>query len=173
MAEASDLELLTGIRAGDREAWNELARRHAPRLAAYLGARLRRPSVVEKLVEDALVVAYKQLDENPPSGEIAAWLRKIAGQVALRWHREHEGDALAESFPIERCPDAAQRAKLDRLESALGLLTDAQRMALEQRYRAGLEGAALAEVLHSDEARAARQVDEALDELREAWKQIP
>ncbi|MBA3708756.1 MAG: hypothetical protein H0W83_08065, partial [Planctomycetes bacterium] len=43
----ADAALLALARSGDREAWARLCHKHAPRLAAYLGARLRRPAVVE------------------------------------------------------------------------------------------------------------------------------
>lgn len=161
-----DAELVERARQGDRDAWTALVRRHAPRLAAYLGARLRRPSVVERLVEDAIVLAYRHLDEVDASEGFAAWFRRVGAHLALRWYREHREEALTEPFPVERLGDAAeQAARLERLEAALGALTDAQRMAIEQRFRGGLEGDDLSEVLHCDAAKSARMLEDALAAL--------
>lgn len=169
MGEPSDEELAGRARAGDREAWAALCQRHAPRLAAYLGARLRRPKVVEKLVEEAIVLASKHLEELEHPAEFAGWFRRVGAHLALRWYREHSDEKLAEGFPPERCGgDPERQRRMDRLENALAALTDAQRMALEQRFRGGLAGERLAEALHLEAAKAERLVDDALAALDRA-----
>lgn len=167
--ETSDHDLIERIRGGDREAWAFLVRRHAPRLAAYLGARLRRPGVVEKLVEDAIVLAFRHLDELEDSEGFAAWFRRIGAHLALRWYREHREEALNESFPEDRGARSAELPDLRRLETALGRLSDGQRMALEQRFRGGLAGEGLAEVLHLDPTKSERVVEDALAALGRLW----
>jgi len=163
MAEPSDSDLAVRARAGDREAWTALIQRHAPRLAAYLGSRLRRPKVVEKLVEDAIVLASKHLDELEQPSDFPGWFRRVGAHLALRWYREHSDETLVESFPAERCTgDGEQVRRLDRLEGALAALSDAQRMAIEQRFRGGLVGDELAEALHLEPAKAERLVEDAL-----------
>lgn len=165
----TDVDLVERARTGDREAWTALVRRHAPRLAAYLGARLRRPSVVERLVEDAIVLAYRHLDEVDASEGFAAWFRRVGAHLALRWYREHRDEPLTEPFPVDRVGgDAGQSARMEQLEAALGALTDGQRMAVEQRFRGGLEGGDLSEVLHSDAAKSARLLEDALVALERA-----
>jgi RNA polymerase sigma-70 factor (ECF subfamily) len=174
MAEGSDAELVTQAKAGDRDAWSLLCRRHAPRLASYLGARLRRPPVVDKLVEEAIVLAFKHLDEIGGDETFAAWFRRVGAHLALRWYKEHRDEPLSEPFPAERCgSDPARVARLARLETALAALSDAQRMAIEQRHRAGLAGDELAEVLHVEPAKAERLVDEAMMALERAWEREP
>lgn len=171
MADATDAELAVRARAGDREAWSALCQRHAPRLAAYLGARLRRPKVVEKLVEEAIVIASKHLDELDQPGDFPGWFRRVGAHLALRWYREHSDEKLAEGFPAERVgADPERQRRMDRLENALAAVTDAQRMALEQHFRGGLAGEALAEALHLEPAKAERLVDDALTALDRAWE---
>ncbi len=143
---------LRAARAGDRDAWARLVRIHAPRLAAYLGARLHRPTVVERLVGDAVVIAWERLDELEDGAPFAPWFRRIGGQLALRWHEEHPDEKLREPFPSERCEGDEQTARMRALQDALRHLNEAQRMALDQRFRAGLSGAQLAEALHCDPA---------------------
>lgn len=151
MSSLSDRQLAARSRAGDRDAWNELARRAAPRLAAYLGARLRRPEVVEKLVAEAIYAAWRHIHELEDPADIAAWLRRVAGGSAMRWHEKHRQESLHGAFPLERCAaDRRCAADMERLEHCLGRLAEEERMAIEQRYRGGLSGAELAEALHRD-----------------------
>lgn len=168
----SDHDLIERIRGGDREAWAFLVRRHAPRLAAYLGARLRRPGVVEKLVEDAIVLAFRHLDELEDSEGFAAWFRRIGAHLALRWYREHREETLSEAFPDDRGAGSEELGDLRHLEAALGRLSDGQRMALEQRFRGGLVGGDLAEVLHLDRAKSERVVEDALAALGRVWDEV-
>ena len=75
----------------------------------------------------------------------------LGAHLAMRWHERHRGEPLAEPFPRERCEGLQQFATMQALDNAMGRLSDKHRMALEQRFRAGLEGAALADVLHVSE----------------------
>lgn len=171
MAADSDADLVAQARTGDREAWSRLCRRHAPRLAAYLGARLRRPTVVDKLVEEAIVLAFRNLEKIEADESFAAWFRRVGAHLALRWYKENRDEPLTEPFPVERCGEEAQRVKrLMQLEAALATLSDAQRMAIEQRYRADLSGHELAEVLHLEPARAERLLEDAMVALERAWE---
>jgi len=163
----ADSEWVTRARAGDRDAWALLMRRHAPRLAAYLGARLRRPAVVEKLVEDAVVLAYRHIEEAN-AADFSAWFRRVGAHVALRWYREHRDEPLTEAFPVSTEDTPDRQADLALLEKAVGRLTDAQRMAVEQRYRGGLGGSDLAAVLHCEPEKAERMVEDALVALERA-----
>lgn len=78
MQDASDLELLREIGAGDEAALRELFDRHAP----WLRMRLRRRSAAEDLVSDALqdtfVAVWKSAGSYRGDGEIGAWLWGIA-----------------------------------------------------------------------------------------------
>ena len=173
MTEISDADLVVQAKAGDRDAWSTLCHRHAPRLAAYLGARLRRPKVIEKLVEEAVVLAFKHLDELAADETFAAWFRRVGAHLALRWYKDNRDEPLTEPFPIERCTgDATQAQRLVQLETAMAALTDAQRMTIEQRHRAGLNGDDLAEVLHVDVTKAERLVDDAMTALERAWERV-
>lgn len=162
-----DPALAEAVRGGDHAAWAELARRQAPALAAYLGARLRRPAVVLQLLEETIIQAWRKRDELVDPADAAGWLRRIGAAVAKRWHRDHPDEPIAERFPEALAGgDRACNERMARLEDALGRLGDAPRMALEARFRGGLEGAALAAVLHLPGPEAAqRAVDEALAQL--------
>lgn len=165
----SDAELVEAVRQGDHVAWAALMRRHAPRLAAYLGARLRRPAVVDALVAEAIVVGLQYLTELGQE-PFAAWFRKLGAGIAMRWAREHPEEPLEEPFPVGRLAGehGGLADELGRLERALAQLGEQQRMAVELRWRAGLVGVELGSVLRIDAAEAERLAAEAESALAEA-----
>src|SRR4051812_21566261 len=113
---SSDAELVIAAQAGNREAWSALCHRHARRLCAYLGSRLRRPKVVEKLIEDTIVTSWRHLGELTNPADFSAWFRRVGANLALRWFREHSDELLSEPFPVERCGDDQDIAReMDRL----------------------------------------------------------
>jgi DNA-directed RNA polymerase specialized sigma24 family protein len=172
MGAGSEAELaawVTAARSGSRPAWSRLCRAQAPRLAGYLGARLRRPLVVETVIQDALVAAWDRRMEIPAPPATDAWFRRLAAGQARRWRAEHPHEPLAEAFPAERCADPAQSARMRRLDEALARLGEAERLALEQHWRGGLSGPALAAALHlPSAAEAEAQIARALDALEQA-----
>lgn len=165
----SDESLVTAAQHGDLDAWRRLCQRHLPRLAAYLGARLRRPAVIERLVGEVAVGGWKHLPELDNPRDFPAWLRRVGGNLALQWGRKHPGEPLTEPFPAARCgTDLAQAERMGRLEQALGQLSDHQRMVLEQRFRGGMDLAALSESLHLSQEGVERLLVEALAALDQA-----
>jgi DNA-directed RNA polymerase specialized sigma24 family protein len=159
----SDEDLVLKAQQGDRQAWNALCQRHAPRLAAYLGGRLRRPAIIDKLVADVVSGAWKHLIDLQRPGDFPAWFRRVGGNLTLQWCRKHPEEPLGEAFPFERCGgDEALHQRMDRLDIALAQLSDAQRMALEQHFRGGMDVTALSEALHLDAPAVQALLDDAL-----------
>lgn len=145
---SDEIALVQASRNGDIEAWRALMAIHGPRLAAYVGARLRRPEIVDKLVADTVFVAWKHLSELEDDREFSSWFRKMGGSVTMRWHKRHHDEGISGEFPVQRCDGLEHAKEIVALDAALGKLPEKERMALEQRFRAGLEGEDLAEVLH-------------------------
>jgi DNA-directed RNA polymerase specialized sigma24 family protein len=83
----------------------------------------------------------------------------------MKWRQENPGEKLKEPFPAERCSSPEQIDAMRRLQDALRRLPEAQRMALEQRFRGSLSGEALGEALHLDPSAADAQVERALADL--------
>jgi RNA polymerase sigma-70 factor (ECF subfamily) len=158
-----DESLVVAAQHGDRDAWAALCARHLPRLAAYLGSRLRRPEVVEKLVTDVVAGAWKHLPELEHPAEFPAWLRKAGGNLALQWSRKNPHEPLAAPFPERRCGgDQALSVRMVRLDAALGALPDAQRMLLEQHFRGQVPLDELAAGMHLQREGVEVMIDEAL-----------
>lgn len=165
----ADTDLLAQARDGDGEAWRVVIERYAPMLTAYIGARLRKPAVVDRIVEQAFVAAYKKIDQRDASEAPGAWLRRIAGRYALRWYKDHPGVSLVDPFPVDRVPDELRHEvdRLSQLEVAFQRLRGEQRMALELYYRGGLRAADLAAALHCTVDEAAERVASSLEALRD------
>jgi RNA polymerase sigma factor (sigma-70 family) len=158
-----DESLVVAAQHGDREAWAKLCARHLPRLAAYLGSRLRRPEVVERLVADVVAGAWKHLPELENPADFPAWLRKTGGNLALQWSRKNPGEPVAAPFPAARCGgDAELTARMVRLDAALGALPDAQRMLIEQHFRGQVDLDALAAGMHLQREGVEALLEEAL-----------
>lgn len=155
-----DIALVEDARGGDHAAWSHLVRRHAPRLAAYLGARLRRPAIVESLVAETVVAAARQLGELPDPASFAAWFRRLGAAIAMKWARANPQEALDEAFPAGRA-EGLPGGELARLDAAIGRLDEQQRMALELRWRGGLGPVELAEALRCQPDEASRLADRA------------
>jgi len=164
----SDAELVGDARNGDHPAWAALARRHGPRLAAYLGARLRRPDIVDGLVGETLVAAWLRLGELSDPAGFAVWFRKTEAGLALKWAREHPDAAIDASIPTARLP-AGQAESLDRLDRLIGALDESHRMALELRWRGGMAGDALGTAMRCPVETAEKLADEAENRLLQEW----
>ena len=81
-----DTDLLARVRRGDRDAYAELVRRHAPvalRTAALLGA----GGDTEDVVQEAFVKAYGSLDRFRPGAPFRPWLLKIVANETRNLHR--------------------------------------------------------------------------------------
>lgn len=170
MAEAdADSELVTEARAGDHAAWATLCRRHVPRLAAYLGARLRRPEVVDQLVGETVVAAWLQLPGLDDPAGFAAWFRRTGAGLALRWARAHPDEMINAPWSEQRAGGGEQvdLAQLDRL---VGELEETARMAIELRWRGGLAGSALAAALRCSSEEAEKQANDAENEILRRWR---
>jgi RNA polymerase sigma-70 factor (ECF subfamily) len=158
-----DETLVVAAQRGDLDAWSTLCFRHMPRLAAYLGCRLRRPEVVERVIAEVVLSAWKHLPELEKTADFSPWLRKFGGGLALQWSRKNPDEPIDARFPESRCGsdlDLAQR--MVRLDVALGLLPDHQRMLLEQHFRGLVELDELAKSMHVQRDEVERLLDEAL-----------
>ena len=86
------------MRGGDRDAYAELVRRHAPvaiRTAALLGA----GGDAEDVVQEAFVKAYAALDRFRPGAPFRPWLLRIVANETRNLHRGPAGGRRANAGP--------------------------------------------------------------------------
>jgi RNA polymerase sigma-70 factor (ECF subfamily) len=80
--------------AVDARAFEILVRLHHRRLLAYGLALTQRADAAEDLVQEALLVAHRDLSKFDPSRDFAAWVRGILRMKYLEWARRQRMQAL-------------------------------------------------------------------------------
>ncbi|MEO3691698.1 sigma-70 family RNA polymerase sigma factor [Roseateles sp. DJS-2-20] len=124
-AEALELALLDGVRAGRRREFDELYRLYHPRLWRFLQPMLKQPELVEEALNDTLMVVWQRAASFDGRSKLSTWIFGIAYRRGLK--------ALARlDLPVE--PDPADDPADDRpgpeAELALAQLQASTREAL-------------------------------------------
>ncbi len=119
MAQDGDAVLLQRIANGDRPAFEAFYRAYVPRLARFLQRLVRRPHVIEEVLNDAMLVVWRSAAKFRGQSKVSTWVFAIAYNRALK--------------AIQRIDDPVD-ADLDMLESEQlepeGYLMQEQRTAL-------------------------------------------
>ena len=157
-ADREDAEILGRVRAGDRDAYAELVRRHAPvavRTAQLLGA----GADAEDVVQDAFVKAYAGLSRFRAGEPFRPWLLRIVANESRNLHRAAGRRAVRERTAWERTapllwgtpedPAAAvlSRERREQIVRALSLLSGTHRQVVTCRYLLDLDEEETATVL--------------------------
>jgi RNA polymerase sigma factor (sigma-70 family) len=165
------------VRAGDREAYAELVRRHAPvavRTARLLGA----GTDAEDVVQEAFVKAYASLDRFRDGAPFRPWLLSIVANETRNLLRSAGRRAARERAAWERTtpllvpgPDDAPAAAVlsserrEQLVAGLGRLGEPYRHVVVCRYLLDLDEAETATVLGVPRGTVKSRLSRALDQL--------
>lgn len=96
-AEALELALLAGIRAGQRREFDALYRLYHPRLWRFLQPMLKQPELVEEALNDTLMVVWQRAASFDGRSKLSTWIFGIAYRRGLK--------ALArQDLPVEPEP---------------------------------------------------------------------
>lgn len=82
-----DGELAGRVRAGDREAFEALLRRHTRAMLQFADFVLHDRSAAEDAVQEAYMTAWKKRAQLQDPGSFGPWLRRIVLRECLRWRR--------------------------------------------------------------------------------------
>jgi len=93
VTERSDADLVAAITDGDRRAFEELYRRHAPWLVVRLSRRCADAGLVDEVLQDCFVAVWRSARRWDGRGEVAAWLWGIGIRRLLDAFR-HRGAVL-------------------------------------------------------------------------------
>jgi len=107
-----------------------LVREHHRRLLAFGLALTRRPEVAEDLVQDALLIAHRDLGKFDADRDFGAWVRGIVRMKYLEWTRSQRTQRVSESQLEEL--DARHRAWDRAAEEGRGDALEALRRCREQ-----------------------------------------
>ncbi len=176
--EASDAELLVAMGRDDREAFRELTRRHAERLARFCARQVGSVATGEDLAQDVLVTAWEARGRFS-SGDALAWLFTLAVNRCRKHHRSFRRWLTARDG-LEQLPmaganvveDAETRQLAQRAQHLMRtVLTEGQREAVLLRLDADLDYRRIGEALGCAEGAARVRVFTALRRLREAMEE--
>ena len=108
-----DALLVRRIAAGDARAFEDLYRLYHPRLTRFLINILRRPHLVEEVLDDTMMVVWRRPDSFTGASKVSTWIFAIAYRTALK--------ALSRLDEPREDLDAEQRPSLEiGPEQALG-----------------------------------------------------
>lgn len=100
-----EARLILRIAGGDRRAFETLYRLYHPRLARFLSSFLRRPELIEEVLNDTLMTVWQRPEGYNGDSKLSTWIFAIAYRKALR--------ARARSDEPVEDKDAEQRASED------------------------------------------------------------
>lgn len=104
----TDGELVRLVRAGRREAYDELIRRHAAKIGAVCRSRLGPRGPVEDMVQEAFLRGYRALSSLADPDKFASWLYGIALRASLDWLKARERTQVSyDALPAGIGPDVA------------------------------------------------------------------
>jgi len=147
-----DRDLVEAARKGDREAYADLVRVRGDRLYAIAQRILRDVHLTEDAVQEALVIAWRDLPGLRDLDRFDAWLTRILVRSsiheAVRHRRRVSVDIQALPIDIPTADDDyISVADRDQLERGFRRLPPEQRALLVLRHYAGLEPTEIADVL--------------------------
>jgi len=81
--QAAEQELVSLARGGSEPAFEEIVRRHSPRVFQIASRFFRQRELVEEAAQEAFLKAYTELSSYEGRGSFAGWLGRIATNVCL------------------------------------------------------------------------------------------
>ena len=141
-----DGELVSSLLAGDRKASSEFVTRYTDILFSYIWQRmLPRTDVVEDLVQDCFLIAWRSLPQYRGEASLEGWLLGIARHCVEGHYRKRLRESL-DQLEEEELPDAIagseplwdeeldQQRLLEHTRRVLALLPEPYSVALQWRY---------------------------------------
>ena len=118
-----DARLLHRIAGGDRRAFEELYRRYHPRLTRFVSNFLRRPDLVEEVVDDTLLAVWRRPTGYSGGSTVSTWIFAIAYRQALKARRR-----------IDEAVEDKQAETRAALLAAMGTLSSDHRAVVDLTY---------------------------------------
>ena len=150
---SDERELLARVAAGDLQAFERLYRLYQPRLSRFLTTLLRRPQLIEEVLDDTMMVVWQTADRFRGSSKLSTWIFAIAYRKAhkarLRWPDPVEDPEQDGRISEDPAPDdELHHQKLhDSLMRAMDQLSADHRAVVDLTYFHGLGYREIAEIV--------------------------
>jgi RNA polymerase sigma factor (sigma-70 family) len=146
-------ELLERVKARDVDAFEQLYRIYQPRLARFLINLLKRPQLVEEVLDDTMMVVWQTAESFRGTSKLSTWVFAIAYRKALkarsRWPDPIEDEGRDTRASNDPGPDQElERSRIrNALVSAMAKLSAEQRAVVDLTYFHGLGYREIAEIV--------------------------
>lgn len=174
------------FQAGEREAFDELVRRNAPKVHALVYRFLGDPGAVEDITQEVFLRVYRTAARYEPKAKFSTWLyrivanlsfnvlrsRKRSHPVSLEMVGSEDGERYHREIPDER--HAAPEEQVDseelreKVAEAIGSLPDTQRVAIILNKYENRSYEEIAEVLQCSTMAVKSLLSRARSNLRES-----
>jgi len=149
-----EVHLLARVAAGEMAAFDRLYRDYRPRLARFLDRMMRRPNLVEEVLNDTMVVVWHHAARYNGRSKVSTWIFAIAYRTALKALRAFdqpiaEDEGLPEAASTEEGPEAllGRAELLAALSRALEGLSAEHRAVVELAYFHGIGYREIADIV--------------------------
>jgi RNA polymerase sigma-70 factor (ECF subfamily) len=147
-------ELLDRVRARDLRAFEKLYRIYQPRLARFLLNLVRRPQLVEEVLNDTMMVVWQTAGNFRGTSKLSTWIFAIAYRKALKARARWPEPVADEPFDTRVSSDPGPDQQLqhrdlhDALTAAMDLLSSDHRAVVDLTYFHGLGYREIAEIMN-------------------------
>jgi RNA polymerase sigma-70 factor (ECF subfamily) len=128
-----DTQLLERVRARDLRAFEALYRRYHPRLTRFLTNLVRRPQLVEEVLNDTMLVVWNKPESYNGASRLSTWIFAIAYRKALKALRRN--DEPLEDLQADRRPsdEPGPETQLSRKQVQTALLEAMRELSPDHR----------------------------------------
>jgi RNA polymerase sigma-70 factor (ECF subfamily) len=150
--DAQDAALLQRIAGGNRAAFEALYRTYFTRLGRFLQRMLRRPPLIEEVINDTMYVVWQRASSYTGESKASTWIFGIAYRKALKALAEIddpvEPDEDEEPHDETTAADALLQSELRfLLNQAIGRMTAEHRAVIELTYYHGCPYREIAQIM--------------------------
>ena len=160
MATEDDRTLVSRARRGDTEAFGELVSRHERAMLAVARAYLVSIADAQDAVQDALVKAFRALDQLEDGRKFSGWLLRTTVNTCLNMIRSRTDKVSLADFAttvsirsrvgqaiLTPSTLASEAERSEQLQAAIGRLPEGQRIVVMLRYGEGMRYEQIADYL--------------------------
>ena len=137
---SDDERLMARVRARDMIAFEQLYRTYHGRLSRFLYRLVQRPTLVEEVLNDTLLVVWDRADSFAGASKLSTWIFAIAYRKAMKALRRHDEPTEDRQAEMRADPDGTPEDALGRswrealLAQAIGELSPDHRAVVEFTY---------------------------------------